>query len=305
MTKPEFRTAVRMTGEYAQCVNPGLKFLSFTAMAKTIIRHRLKIRVGAPHRQRRLFKSQLMRLCLASGTRLLEKVAAYRSLPNGDWRPLGGFETWIPPGPAYDHERIGVIVSEGTVSAVCSSRFTRWKDARWTGADKQFDEAMMMEGVNGLYSLTLVGFDEEARGAPLEARLHRVGEFIEQVLRPHVYGALPAPAEEDAGGDDDNVINAAPMDDQLLAGNPITSTRMSKSSWGAFGGLSTHALLAEWQCSDSRWRCLCDRGVHFCGGLLTAVRANRNSASLKRCARMRIQTSYTGHTQYLRPRRMS
>ena len=55
-----------------------------------------------------------------------------------------------------------------------------------------------MDGVNGLQTLSFIGFEVEEYGLPLSKRLEKVDWFIEAVRSPTLNAALKSNVEDDA-----------------------------------------------------------------------------------------------------------
>lgn len=203
LKKADVRENLRSTGTFARVVNKGTLFLNFSDWCRRVIRHLARVKEGPPPRDSQLYKSHLMRLTLASGTRIIEKLACLKSLPNGDWQPLGVITIWVPVGSSYSVEQIVFNVAVTTSSMLCGSRFTRWREARWMGADTAYDEQILMEGINGLQTLTFLAYHSAQLGYPVEACLKRVDDFIEAMSRPHLLalaGPLDAPPDVSLSG---------------------------------------------------------------------------------------------------------
>ena len=191
LKKPEGKYDVDGTNNFAKTVNPGMRFLRFGQACRAVLRHRLQICEGTVPRTGRAYKYQLLRLCVGTGTKIVETLAALKTLPNGDWQPLGQFIVWMPIGSRYSTERVIRIVTETTASTLCGSRFSRWRDKRWVGAGAAYDEQLLFEGVNGLRTLSFVAFNEVENGKPMRAALEAVDKFIEGVSNPTPCAALP------------------------------------------------------------------------------------------------------------------
>ena len=87
------------------------------------------------------------------------KNASLQMLPNGDWQQFGIVEAIVPIGSNFDPERVVDVTVEGSCSVLCGARMTRWREERWEGADKPWNEWLLMEGINGLGTLTLIAFN--------------------------------------------------------------------------------------------------------------------------------------------------
>ena len=226
--RPDVKAEIDGINHLPLAVNKGAKFLKFASMCQHILLHRTQVREGAPPRDGRLFKTQLLKLCVASGTRLVEKLACLRTLPNGDWRPIGEFIVWVPPGSHYSADRIRAITAHGTTHAACGNRFSRYVMKRWVGADRAFDEQLLMEGINGLKTLTFIGFDAEQAGLPLEKCPEKVDWFVQAVKNPSLYPALvDHPVAGVAAG---NVVAPPNSDPQETASLNVDDTKAVMAS---------------------------------------------------------------------------
>jgi hypothetical protein len=153
------KTDIRGNTEFAKTINPGTHFLKFCQLFRKVMRHLTRITEGTIDPSWRLFKLQLLKLCLQDSSRTVEKFASLQMLPNGDWQQFGIVEVIVPIGSKFDPERVVDVTVEGSCSVLCGARMTRWKEERWEGADKPWSEWLLMEGINGLGTLTLIAFN--------------------------------------------------------------------------------------------------------------------------------------------------
>ena len=206
--------------DYTKAVNPDTHFIKFTQMLRLVMKHIMRVREGLVNPEWKVYKVQLLKLCLEDGTKIVEKVASLKLLPNGDWREFGMVEVRVPVGSNPDVQRIQDVVAEGTSSTICGARFTRWRQERWEGAEKSWSEWLLLEGINGLATLTLVAFNLQRSGAPDGKCLEGADAFITAIREPALYPALPAPVADDA----EPPNNAAPPNAEAGGDIPPTMT---------------------------------------------------------------------------------
>jgi hypothetical protein len=60
--------------DYTKSVNPGTHFIKFTTMLRAVMRHIMRVTEGPVQPEWKLFKVQLLRLCLEDSSRAVEKV---------------------------------------------------------------------------------------------------------------------------------------------------------------------------------------------------------------------------------------
>lgn len=148
-------TPQEITGQihFAKSLNFGTGVLRFSRLLRSVVRERLVVLRGQPSLECRLFQRQLLRLCLARGGRLAQKRLALMTLPNGNWARHDRIEVFVPPGLAYDRERIAAVVADSLEAVLVPGAFRVYPRNRWTQVDLAFDEFCLLEGVHGLASV--------------------------------------------------------------------------------------------------------------------------------------------------------
>ena len=149
-------TDIRGDTEFAQTINPWTHFLNFAQLFRKVMRHLTRTTEGAIDPSWRLSKLQLLKLCLQDSSRTVENFSSLQMLPNGDWQQFSIVEAIVPIGSNFDPERVVDVTAEGSCSILCGSKMKRWREERWKGADKPWSEWLLMEGINGLGTLTLI-----------------------------------------------------------------------------------------------------------------------------------------------------
>ena len=145
-------------------VNYALTFEQGTAITRSrqIVRKWIKehivFKVGTPPIAARRYAYQLIRLCLARGTRLIKKIMALRMLPNGDWRNQTAVEIYMPEGSSFDEEAMADVVADGVCLVCLGERIKKIYVERWHGSDLAWDQFIRMEGICALASNTLPDF---------------------------------------------------------------------------------------------------------------------------------------------------
>jgi hypothetical protein len=151
-------------------------------MGTAMVRSREAIRVwikghiivkhGAPPMSARLYARQLLRLCLARGTRLVKKIVALKLLPNGDWRNQRGIEIYVPIGANVDIATIGDVVADGVCMVALGDKLKKIYKDRWHGADLAWDQFVRLEGICGIASNTFPSFLESLTGKRVRPITH-------------------------------------------------------------------------------------------------------------------------------------
>lgn len=127
-------------------------FSVFSEFLKEVVRRRIRIRRGTPPADAVAFRTQLLRLCLARGPKLLQRHVALACLPNGDWRLRDVVEVHLPEAVDVTKERIADLVADAVQVVLAGRQIKLYPRHRWTGIDDALDQMCLLEGIHGLAS---------------------------------------------------------------------------------------------------------------------------------------------------------
>lgn len=121
-------------------VGLGAGMYQLRGLIRDFVHERLVIRRGAAPRAATEYRQQLVRLCVARGSRLLLERLCLASLPNGDWRKRGVLEVFVPERAVIDRRRVCDVVAQALQQCLAGAKLAKlatWPRHRWTGADKK------------------------------------------------------------------------------------------------------------------------------------------------------------------------
>lgn len=137
---------------FALAVNDGVGMHRFKRVLRELVVERLVIRRGRPAADAESFRRHVLRLCLARGSRLLERRLALWCLPNGDWRSQGVVEVYVPMHAEVNRAALVETVASSLCAVLLPGKFQVYPRTRWTRSDTAFDEFCLLEAVHGLAS---------------------------------------------------------------------------------------------------------------------------------------------------------